>query len=403
MLFFIRQCVATSRATLLSLPRRFAISLSMVGSIMLVVCVLCGFLAMAQGFENALKGAGSSQIAIILGGGTNSEANSDLSADTVRKIMALSGDIGVIRDKAGTPILSREIIAPVQYRANEATTAGDMLALRGMDPSGPSLRDGINLSAGRLFTPGSREIMVGDQLAATYPGFAIGNKLQLGPVAWTVVGHISAHGSVFESEIWGDLDAVRAAFDRPGAIQSLRLRLEAPQDQALSKLQAAVADLSPSPLTIVTEAALYADQAARTPRLIRLFGWPVALLMAIGASAGALNTMMSSLADRTVEIATFRALGFNRVSAFLATWLEAVLLAILGVALGLGASWLVFNGWQASTLGANNARMAFQLVVSDEVIVKAGLVGLLIGAIGGALPALAAARLPITKALRARG
>ena len=85
--------------------------------------------------------------------------------------------------------------------------------------------------------------------------------------------------------------------------------------------------------------------------MIRLFGWPVALLMAIGASAGALNTMMSSLADRTVEIATFRALGFNRISAFLATWLEAVLLAILGVVLGLGASWLVFNGWQASTLG----------------------------------------------------
>ncbi|TLP49200.1 ABC transporter permease [Cohaesibacter sp. CAU 1516] len=403
MQFFIRQCVATSRATLLSLPRRLAISFSMVGSIMLVVCVLCGFLAMAQGFERTLKSAGSSQIAIILGGGTNSEANSELSADIVRKIMALSGDIGAQRDKAGNPLLSREIITPVQYRADGAMIAGDMLALRGMDPSGPSLRDGISLSAGRLFTPGSREIMVGDQLAATYPGFAVGNKVQLGPVTWSIVGHISAHGSVFESEIWGDLDAVRAAFDRPGAIQSLRVRLAAQQDQALSKLQAALSDLAPSPLTIVTEAALYADQAAGTARLIRLFGWPVALLMAIGASAGALNTMMSSLADRTIEIATFRALGFNRISAFLATWLEAVLLAILGVALGLGASWLVFNGWQASTLGANHARMAFQLVVSDEVIVKAGAVGLLIGAIGGALPAISAARLPITKALRARG
>ncbi|WP_114011180.1 ABC transporter permease [Cohaesibacter intestini] len=403
MQFFIRQCVATSRATLLSLPRRFAISFSMVGSIILVVCVLCGFLAMAQGFERTLKSAGSSQIAVILGGGTNSEANSELSADIARKIMALSGDIGAQRDKAGNPLLSREIITPVQYRADGAMIAGDMLALRGMDPSGPSLRDGISLSAGRLFTPGSREIMVGDQLAATYPGFAVGNKVQLGPVTWSIVGHISAHGSVFESEIWGDLDAVRAAFDRPGAIQSLRVRLAAQQDQALFKLQAALSDLAPSPLAIFTEAALYADQAAGTARLIRLFGWPVALLMAIGASAGALNTMMSSLADRTIEIATFRALGFNRISAFLATWLEAVLLAIVGVALGLGASWLVFNGWQASTLGANQARMAFQLVVSYEVIVKAGAVGLLIGAIGGALPAISAARLPITKALRARG
>jgi putative ABC transport system permease protein len=137
--------------------------------------------------------------------------------------------------------------------------------------------------------------------------------------------------------------------------------------------------------------------------MIRFFGWPVALLMAIGATAGALNTMMSSLSDRTVEIATVRALGFSRFSAVIATWTEAALLSAVGVALGLGLAWLVFNGWQASTLGANSARMAFALVVDGRVMATAGLVGLAIGLVGGAAPALAAARLPITAALSTRG
>ena len=126
-------------------------------------------------------------------------------------------------------------------------------------------------------------------------------------------------------------------------------------------------------------------------------------MMAVGATAGALNTMMSSVADRTVEIATVRALGFSRLSAFLGTWVEAVVLASAGVVLGLFASWLAFNGWQASTIGANNARMAFQLTVTPDVLTTAGLLGLAIGIVGGALPAIAATRLPLTAALRARG
>jgi putative ABC transport system permease protein len=158
-----------------------------------------------------------------------------------------------------------------------------------------------------------------------------------------------------------------------------------------------------APLTAVSEADLYAAQSERTASLIRLFGWPLALLMAVGATAGALNTMMSSVSDRTVEIATLRLLGFGRLPAFTATWVEAVLLSVAGVALGILASWLAFNGWQASTMGADNTKMAFQLDVSADVALTAGLLGLAIGIIGGALPALAATRLSLTSALRARG
>ncbi|MDU9006017.1 ABC transporter permease [Sedimentitalea todarodis] len=396
----IRQIIAMSRAALLSLPRRLAISLSMIASIMLVVCVLSAFLATARGFEVALQSAGSPDVAVILGSGARHEGHSEISADTIRALIAIGGDIGVVRESSNAPLISRELVVPVEYRSGD-DAAGETLALRGMDSTGPGIRQGVTLSSGHFATSGSREIVVGDQLAASYPGFGIGDQVRLGPVAWTVAGHFSARGSAFESEIWADLDTVRGAFNRAGEVQSLRLRLVYPN--AIDTLRQAADSLPDTQLRIISEADLYAGQSEGTAQLIRLFGWPIALLMAAGAVAGALNTMMSSLSDRTVEIATVRALGFSRLSALLATWLEAMLLATVGVGLGLAVSWFGLNGWQASTLGANDARMAFQLVVDADVMVMAGLVGITIGAIGGLLPALAAARLPITAALRARG
>jgi putative ABC transport system permease protein len=396
----IRQIIAMSRATLLSLPRRLAISLSMAGSIMLVVCVLSGFLAMARGFEITLERAGSPDVAVILGGGTRQEGNSEIPSDVVRSLMAMRSDIGVMRDNRGMPILSRELVVPVEFRSH-ADDLAETLALRGMDEMGPSIRAEITLSSGRAMLPGTREIVVGKQLASRYPGLDIGDQVRLGPVDWTVVGHFASFGSALESEIWGDIDAVAAAFNRVGEVQSLRLRLA--ENDKIDGLNRAAAEFAGAQLLVLTEAQLYAGQAAGTSQLIRYFGWPIAILMAIGAIAGALNTMMSSVSDRTVEIATVRALGFSRLSASLATWSEAVLLSIFGVGLGLTVSWLVMNGWQASTIGANDAELAFQLVVSTDVMVSAALVGLAIGAIGGALPAIVAARLPVTDALRRRG
>ncbi|WP_439615321.1 ABC transporter permease [Shinella sp.] len=388
-----RQALVMTRTNLSSLPRRSAISASMALSVALVVCVLAGFLSMAKGFETALTGAGSPSVAVVLGGGTNQETGSDIPATVIRTLDAMTGDLGVVRDAGGKLVSSREIVVPVDL--NQRT-----MALRGMDAAGPSIRDGITLSAGRIFTPGAREIVAGNRLADEF-GLQVGDTVRLGAVDWTVVGHFSAGGSAFESELWADLEAVRAAFDRQGQVQSLKLRLTDPA--SLKRLQGALATITETPLVAVSEADLYAAQSGRTASLIRLFGWPVALLMAVGATASALNTMTSSVSDRTVEIATVRALGFSRLSAFLGTWVEAVVLAGAGVLLGLLASWLIFNGWQASTIGANNARMAFQLAVTPDVLLTAGLLGLAIGILGGALPALAATRLPLTAALRARG
>ncbi|MGO6678005.1 ABC transporter permease [Rhizobium leguminosarum] len=396
----LKQIFLMIRVNLGSLPRRLWISLSMVLSVALVVAALAGFLAMAGGFEAALQGAGSTGIAVILGGGTNQETGSDVPAEAIRSLTAATGGIGVARNAAGGLALSREIVVAVDVtRASDG--ADQTLSLRGMDLAGPGLRERATLSAGRLFSPGARDIVVGARIADEFSGFAVGDKVRLGAVDWTVVGHFTSSGSAFESEIWADLEAVQSAFDRQGQVQSLRVRLDGAG--GLPVLQEHLSAFPGAPLTALSEADLYAAQSERTASLIRLFGWPLALLMAVGATAGALNTMMSSVSDRTVEISTLRLLGFGRLPAFTATWVEAVALSIAGAALGILASWLAFNGWQASTMGANNTKMAFQLDVTTDVALTAGLLGLAIGIIGGALPALAATRLPLTSALRARG
>ncbi|MBB4289795.1 putative ABC transport system permease protein [Rhizobium leguminosarum] len=387
------------RVNLGSLPRRLWISLSMVLSVALVVAVLSGFLAMARGFEAALAGAGSPDIAVILGGGTNQESGSDVPADAIRSLAAMSGDTGVARNSAGGLSLSRETVVPIDIRGSDG--GEQTLSLRGMDAGGPGLRERARLSQGRLFSPGAREIVVGARIAEMFSGFAVGETVRLGTVDWTVAGHFSSGGSAFESEIWADLEAVQSAFDRQGQVQSLRVRLDGAGGMAA--LRGRLSGLSGPALAAVSEADLYAAQAARTESLIRLFGWPIALLMAVGATAGALNTMMSSVSDRAVEMATLRLLGFSRLPAFAATWMEAMLLSAAGAVVGVAGSRLAFDGWQASTMGPNNTKMAFQLEVTPDVIITAGLLGLAVGLIGGALPALAATRQPLGAALRARG
>ncbi len=210
MLSQLQQIRVMIRANLFSLQRRVAISASMALSVALVVCVLAGFLAMAKGFETALESAGSPLVAVVLGGGTNQELGSDIPASVLRTIDATTGDIGSARDTAGDLVSSREIVVPVDIRQGPDSLPRT-LALRGMEAAGPSIRDGITLSQGRFFIPGSREIVVGDRLAREF-GLSVGDTVRLGAVDWAVVGHFSAHGSAFESELWGDLDAVRAAF-----------------------------------------------------------------------------------------------------------------------------------------------------------------------------------------------
>lgn len=400
-----RQCLVLSRAALAGLPRRLAVSLSMVASIALVVAVLIGFLAVAAGLDRTLSDGGRRDIAVILGGGTFQEIASAIPPDAARSLQAAGTAAGIALDDRGRPLLSREIVIPVEATAADGQRR--MVALRGMEVAGPRLRPGASIRNGRLFAPGMREIVIGETLARDLgldsgPEAGPIARLRLGPVDWAVIGIIAAHGGHAESEIWGDLDMLRAVFDRQGDIQTLRVALDGRPDGVggLAALRAALPGATPSPLDAVTEADLLAGQSAPVTRLIALLGWPITLLMAVGASAGALNTMMSSVSERRIEIATLRILGFSRLATFTATVAEAAALSLAGAVLGATVA-LILDGWSASTLGADGTALVFRLAVTPAGLMKAGALALAIGVLGGVLPAVAAARLSPLESLKA--
>lgn len=395
-----RQTRAVIRSNLNSLPQRAWLSASMVVAVALVVFVLIGFLAMARGLEDSLAATGANDVAVVLGGGAKQELGSEIAAGVVEAITAQADATGIRRDASGTPLISREMVMPVDA-ARLDTGAIQTVSLRGMDTNGALIRPAASLTEGRMFTPGTYEIVVGDYVAKTYAGFGISDTVEIGRSTWTVVGHFSAKDTVFGSEIWAPLDAVQTDFGQGQVVQSLRIGLQSPD--SIISLRPVLAAISDAQLLLQTEADFYAGQSNHAARLIRFFAWPLALMLAIGAGAGALNTMLGSVSARTTEIATLRALGFSRRSTFWGTWVEAIVLSVIGAVVGAAMGWLVFNGFSATTMGANQNQFAFSLHVNTGVMKPAIILALLIGLVGGMIPAWIGSRVKIVTALRQRG
>lgn len=391
--------VVLATANLKTLPRRLWISLSMIAAIALVVCVLLGFLGLAKGFEKALAVTGSQDVAIVLGAGARDEIGSRIARADIHRIESTPRAVGVARDRSGRPILSRELIVPV-----EAVSLGDgqrrTLSLRGIDPQGLIMRSGLELAQGRMPEAGAAEIALGAALSRRFRDLSLGDTVAFGAQRFAVVGVFSASGSASETEILADIEVVQAMFDRPGEYNSVRVLLEAPE--AIESLRAYLSRDAATELGVHAEASFFAGQSERMTQLIQMFAWPLAVLMAIGATAGALNTMYSSVSDRRAETATVRALGFSRLSAFLGTWLEALALTLFGVLSGTAAALLLLDGLAATTTGPNETQMTFALVVTPATLAQAGLLALAIGMIGGSIPALKAARAPIAGSMNAR-
>jgi putative ABC transport system permease protein len=261
-----------------------------------------------------------------------------------------------------------------------------------------AVRKGIHIIAGRMFSPGSNEIVVGKALLSEFDGLQLGQTVTFGTGRWKVVGVFEAEGSVFESEIWADLPVVQSFFKRDNVFQTVRVRLVSPA--ALGELQRYLnSDPRLKQLEAKSEAAYYAEQASGTSNLIQKLGWPLAIAMAFGALAGALNTMYSSVAARTTEIATLRAIGFGGLPAFVSTLVESAVLAALGGGLGVAAAFLIFNGLSASTLGASFTQVVFTFEVTPALAAQGVSLALIVGLIGGIFPSVRAARMPILAGL----
>jgi putative ABC transport system permease protein len=388
------QVLAVTTINLKSMPQRAWLSLSTVVAVALVVIVLLAFLAMANGFQRTIAGSGSDDIAIVLRGGSQAEINSTVSRDQVRLIEDGPG----IAHQDGKPLVSPELYLVVDGIKRSTGTKAN-LPLRGIGEQGAALRKGITLNAGRMFERGANEIVVGKGLVQEFSGFELGKTVAFGTTRWSVVGIFDAGGSVFESEIWADLPVVQALFNRPNFVQTVRARLDAPA--SLAKLKSYVDDDPRLKLDTKSEVDYFKDQSSQTSDLIQKLGWPLAIAMAFGALAGALNTMYSSVAARAVEIATLRAIGFGGFPAFVGTLVESLVLAAIGGAIGAVATYLVFDGFTASTLGGNFTQVVFDFKLSPALIAQGVVLALIVGLIGGLFPAIRAARMPIVAGLYA--
>jgi len=390
----LNQVLAVTSLNLRNLPQRIGSSVVAVVGVAAVVLVFAAVLSMAKGFERTMISAGSDDTAIIMRSGSTSELNSGISNE---QVLIVADAPGVLKD-GDDSIISAELYVVVDVRKRTSNTDANV-PFRGVQPGAFDVRNNVSLTEGRMFEEGKNEIVVGRSAQQEFLGLETGSTIRFGQSEWKIVGAFEAEGSVSESELWTDVRVLQGAYRRGNSFQSVRVKLQS--ENSLETLTAALEDDPRIDPDVMTEKEYYSGQAEPMTRFIKIIGYPLTILMAIGAIFGALNSMYSSVSVRGKEIATLRALGFGPVSVLISTMVESTLLAFVGGALGGAVAFLVFNGFQVSTLnGASFSQVVFDFAVTGDLLIDGLYVALVIGAFGGLFPAIRAARLPVAQALR---
>jgi putative ABC transport system permease protein len=360
---------------------RWQVTLLAICGVALVVAVFVFLSSMSNGFRLALRATGSDQNALVVQKGSQSELTSGIARD---KASLMAVDARVARGADGQPLASPEILVVANFK--RLSDGADVnVSVRGVTPRAFEVRGGLRFLAGRAFKPGLDEIAVGERVRERF-GFDVGSRVVIQRRSWNVVGVFASQGSGFESEIWGDLDAMAEPLRRTGGYQVVVLRL-ADKGQ-LGALRTALESDPQLQVEVNEERAYYEKQAGPTAGALRGLATFVSLVMGIGAIFGAMNTMYAIVAARTREIGTLRALGFSRT-------LILKSFGALGCLLALPA-----GGLSAATGGANFSELSFAFRVTPPDLVQGLVFAGVMGLLGGLLPALRAARLPITLALR---
>jgi putative ABC transport system permease protein len=377
-----------------TLPQRAGSSSVIVIGIAGVVAVLVSVLAMATGFRHTMADSGRPDRVIVLRGGSDAELNSNLTRGDVDTI---ANAPGLGKDADGKALLSAEIITVVNLPKIE-TGDDSNVTMRGVGLQVEKVRPELKIVTGRMFHPAVRELIAGVGAAKQFRGLNAGSVLHLRNVDWTVTGLFTTNGDVHESELLADVDTVASSLERTGYSSAVGLLTGA---SAFDTFKDALTTDPQLKVDVEREPEYYAAQSKQLNQIITVVGNTVALIMAIGAMFGALNSMYAAVDARTLEIATLRAIGFGALPVLLSVMIEALALSLLGGLIGAALAWWFFNGHTVATLGGAFAQIVFQVTVTPQLMEKGLYWACAIGVLGGLFPALRSARLPVAEALRA--
>ncbi len=390
----LRQALAITALNLRSIPERWTTSLVIVIGLAGVVAVFTALLAMAAGFATTLKATGRTDAVIIMRGGSQTEINSGLDREQTDIIKHAPG---IATGADGQPQASAEMVVIAELVRKDDTANGANITVRGVDPAALALRPQLKIVNGRAFTPGLRELIVGSGVLQQFQGAEIGKTVRMRGSDWKVVGEFKS-GDAHDSELWTDINVARTTFNRSGSSSVL-----AALDGAggFGRISATLGADPRVNVDVQREQDYYSAQTRQFRKTIGVLAGVVTVIMGLGAVFAALNSMYAAVAARGKEIATLRALGFGGFPVLVSVMIESLILALVGGVAGALIAYLLFNNLSVSTLGQNFTQVVFSFKVTPELVVRGLVIALLIGMVGGFLPALRAARLPVTASLRA--
>jgi putative ABC transport system permease protein len=390
----LKQVSAITSINIKSIPERWASSLVIVVGLAGVVAVFTALLAMGAGFESTLKASGRVDEVMVMRGGSDAEINSGLSREAV-DIIEQSPGIRVGSD--GKPLASAEMLVIAELLRKNDLKSGVNITVRGVEPAAFPLRPQLKIVEGRNFTPGLRELIVGRGVTRQFQGAAPGNVVRMRGSDWTVVG-VFESGDAYESELWADINVAHSTFAREGA-SSVLAALDGPG--GFEKLKQSLGADPRVTVDIVRQQDYFSDQTKQFRQTIGVLASVVTAIMALGAIFAALNSMYAAVATRSKEIATLRAIGFGGLPVLVSVMIEALLLALVGGFIGALIAYVLFNNLTVSTLGQSFTQVVFNFKITPALVVRGLVISVVIGMVGGFLPALRATRLAVVDSLRA--
>jgi putative ABC transport system permease protein len=388
------QVFAVAWFNLRTLPQRIGSSATAVFGIAGVVAVMVGVLSIAEGIMRTMQSSASPDNVVVMRSGSNSEMMSILVGDDTRII---SEAPGLARGASGA-LASPELFVVINLTKRGTGTDANV-PLRGVTRSALEVREDFRIVEGRMFQWGLNEVVVGVGAQMEFNGLDMGSTLPVAQEDWPVVGVFEIGGGLAETEIWVDASVLQPAYRRGNSYQSVYARLESPG--AFTEFKDALTSDPRLNVKPMREEDYYAEQSAMLYNLVTGLGTLIAVIMGLGAVFGALNTMYTAVSARAREIATLRALGFHSGPVVISVLAESLLLALAGGLIGAVLAWWAFDGFRAATLNFTSfSQVAFAFEVSPALLVRGIVFALVIGFLGGLLPAVRAARQPVSDALR---